>query len=125
MVNCAMKIYIAGPIASMDLSVARKEFERACDLLVANGFGAINPMEYPPVCGGDCQGDKERKSDRHARHCYLRWDMVIMLTHADGVALLDGWEQSLGAKAESYVAQHCGLPVMPIDKWLKGCGYNA
>lgn len=37
----------------------------------------------------------------------------------DGLALLDGWEQSEGAKLEKAVAEACGIPVKTVDEWIK------
>jgi hypothetical protein len=109
----------------MRLDDARREFKRAYNNLASHGLKALNPMEHPPMCGGDCQGDKQRRNDMHARQCYLRWDLVLMITYCDGVALLDGWERSLGAKAEKQIAEHCGMPAKPIRAWIRGCGVNA
>jgi hypothetical protein len=43
---------------------------------------------------------------------------IIMLMKADGVALLDGWEESRGAKKEMVVA-HGIMPIFPLKKWLE------
>lgn len=36
-----------------------------------------------------------------------------------GVALLDGWEQSEGARLEKQVAEACGIPCKTVDEWLE------
>lgn len=36
-----------------------------------------------------------------------------------GVALLDGWEQSEGARTEKLVAEACGIPVKTVAEWIK------
>jgi hypothetical protein len=43
---------------------------------------------------------------------------IIMLMGADGVALLDGWEESQGAIKEMVVA-HGIMPIYPLKKWLE------
>lgn len=37
----------------------------------------------------------------------------------DGVALLEGWEQSEGARLEKAVADACGIPCKTVDEWLE------
>lgn len=39
--------------------------------------------------------------------------------HYDGVALLDGWEQSRGARLERQVAEACGIPCKTVGEWLE------
>ena len=37
----------------------------------------------------------------------------------DGVALLEGWEQSEGARLEKAVAEACGTPCKTVDEWIE------
>ncbi len=37
----------------------------------------------------------------------------------DGVALLEGWEQSEGARLERAVAEACGIPCKTVYEWLE------
>ena len=37
----------------------------------------------------------------------------------DGVAMLDGWEQSRGARLERQVAEACGIPCKTVNEWLE------
>lgn len=37
----------------------------------------------------------------------------------EGVALLEGWEQSEGARLEKAVAEACGIPCKTVEEWLE------
>jgi hypothetical protein len=111
-------IYIAGPISGHPLSERRAVFASAALALSTMGHTVLNPMEIPPDCDESCTGMMERPDDHHARSCYLKWDIITMLTRAKGVAMLEGWEKSIGAAKEREVAIHCGLRVKMIDEWL-------
>ena len=39
---------------------------------------------------------------------------VVLMTRADGIAMLPGWQASRGAQIEKYVARH--FPMMGISK---------
>lgn len=38
--------------------------------------------------------------------------------HFDGLALLDGWEESAGSRLEKAVAEACGIECRPLADWL-------
>jgi hypothetical protein len=115
-----MIVYIAGPVAGRPLEERRKAFAVARSVLHISGFDHLDPTQYPPTCDGRCLADhpKERETDEHARKCYLKWDIVQMLTFCQGVALIPGWELSSGARMERDVALHCGLDVRLLKEWL-------
>lgn len=48
---------------------------------------------------------------------YMRMDLQDLL-ECDGVAVLDGWEASRGARLETYVARQLGMRVRPVACWL-------
>lgn len=109
-------IYLAGPISGAPLGVRQDQFRMAESYLKSRNKDHVvyNPMAHAPICAGDCKGQKERPGDEHSRWCYLKWDIILMLTHCDTVALLDGWEQSKGALKEVEIAKHCGLRVYSV-----------
>lgn len=39
---------------------------------------------------------------------------------ADGIAVLPGWQNSRGARAEVEIATHLGIEVRPVEAWLDG-----
>lgn len=49
---------------------------------------------------------------------YMRRGLRQLLT-CDGVALLEGWGDSRGARLEMHVAQQLGMPGRPVDAWLE------
>lgn len=49
---------------------------------------------------------------------------VNALSKADGVALLDGWEDSDGAKIEVMLADRGGLPIATVDEWCEGARHE-
>jgi len=36
----------------------------------------------------------------------LCYDLILLMTRADGIAMLPGWQASRGAQIENYVSQH-------------------
>jgi hypothetical protein len=44
----------------------------------------------------------------------LCYDLLLLMTRADGIAMLPGWRASRGANIENYVAFH--FPMMGISK---------
>jgi hypothetical protein len=113
-----MKLYIAGPISGKPIEERRKAFSDAADALRGAHYETMNPTEYPPICDATCEGLLERPEDEHARACILKWDIVLMLSYCQGVAVLRGWEHSKGATMEVDIARHCGLEIKAVREWL-------
>ena len=44
----------------------------------------------------------------------LAYDLILLMTRADGIAMLPGWQASRGAQIENYVARH--FPLMGISR---------
>ena len=101
-----MKIYIAGPMRGKpDWNAA--EFDRAVQVWAAAGWQVMSPhatsqaMGYKPTEG--------RVPVEHLRHV-ITVD-VACICACDALAVLPGWEQSLGATAEVAVARFMRLPI--------------
>ena len=43
---------------------------------------------------------------------------IRMMADCDGIAMLDGWQQSKGANAEINLFHNLGLPVFTLVAWL-------
>lgn len=102
------KLYISGPISGRDLGEARAHFAKAEKTLRWQGYRTINPLRmWLPVW--------------LARHgCYrlcLLMELVWMAYRADAIYLLDGWQQSGGARTERSLA-------MALDITLKYENYR-
>ena len=117
------KIYIAGQIAKLDLQQARHIFGRAQEFLYDKGYEPFNPFDVDPDshCDRSCvqaaMAKMETPESLHARHCYIKQDLKVML-ECDGVALLYNWTHSQGAINEIQVAYICGLEIRPLQGWL-------
>ena len=85
----------------------RRRFSEAEDILRKHGYGSINPCRVWP-CRWPwiyktmefCLGHSK------AYALILAYDLLLLMTRADGIAMLPGWEQSRGARIENYVARH-------------------
>lgn len=102
-----MKIYIAGPMTGLP-EYNLPTFAAAAGRLRQLGFDAHNPGHRGVI-------------DGYAWTDYMR-DGVRMLLDCEGVALLDGWENSRGASLEVHVARALCLPVRPLHEWLMDWG---
>ena len=97
-----MSIYVSGPITGREYD-AEERFREACRMLgEASYAGIVNPYcSCPP-------GTPYREA--------MRRDLRLLLD-CDGVALLDGWEESRGCRVEAAVARAIGIPARPIADW--------
>lgn len=98
-----MKLYIAGPMTGLP-EYNLPAFATAAVELDALGYQAVNPGRRDVI-------------DGYTWHDYLR-DGLHMLLDCDGVALLDGWENSRGAQLEVHVARSLTMPIRPLHGWL-------
>ena len=99
--------------------IPRSEYQRKfCEaerILHRHGYGVINPCNVW-VCRWpwiyrvmECVLGK-----RLAYAAVLAYDLLLLMTRADGIVMLPGWQASRGAQIENYVAFH--FPMMGISK---------
>jgi hypothetical protein len=125
------RLYVSGPISSdpsRTFEEKRAAFYRAADRLSAAGFEVVNPLDVGPHCGqpdGQCPVEErhvaaapEDKQAKHAWECFMRGDIVDLMD-CDGVATLEKWETSAGARIEVGLAWSLNMPVKGVNDW---CG---
>lgn len=97
-------IYLAGPMGRTVGHDNAAAFAEASQLLRSVGHEVSNPAETktPTDYEGVCLGVR-----------------CVTHQHIEGVALLDGWEKSEGAKAEAICAISLGKPARPWRDWLR------
>lgn len=108
--NSMRRLYLIGPVTSKP-NDNRQAFEKAATRLEADGYAVDIPHAYTNL--GEDWGFCMRRS------------ITAMLTidHNgsslfDGVAMLDGWEESKGAKIEKQLAESLGIPCRPWREYL-------
>jgi hypothetical protein len=94
-------LYLAGPMRGLPKHNA-PAFDDAARRLRALGFGVINPVDVCAILG--------LAPGAHPPQTYLRADIGQLATRASGIALLPGWETSVGARCEAAIAVTLGLP---------------
>lgn len=101
----ALIVYVSGPMTGYP-GFNFTAFDRAEHALTGAGFIVINPARN---YGG--------RTDL-TRAQYMRLDISHVLA-SEGLATLEGWEKSRGARLEVEIAEQLELPVRPVEVWLK------
>lgn len=91
-----MRIYLAGPMSGIP-ELNFPHFHAVTALLRLQGHEVINPAE---INADPTKGWQE---------C-MRADIAQLVT-CEGIALLDGWDKSRGAKLEHHIANSLGMGV--------------
>lgn len=110
-----MKIYLAGPMTGYE-HYNFPAFHAGAVLLRNAGHLAFNPAENDLDNGFDATGLKGHEAADHGFDLRqaLKQDLSWICDHADAVALLDGWEESKGAKCEVALGLALGIPCQPL-----------
>lgn len=109
-------LYIAGPMRGYNHFNFPAFFE-AERLLQEQGWKSYNPARNDVENGFDPMDPEKSNYDDFSLADALAWDLARVL-ESDGVALLDGWENSTGVKAEIATAEAIGIPCIPIESIL-------
>ena len=101
------RIYISGPMTGIEPREYRRRFREAERILHRHGYGVINPCRvwacrWPWIYRAMefCLGHSK------AYALILAYDLILLMTRADGIAMLPGWQASRGAQIENYVSMH-------------------
>ena len=109
------RIYISGPMTGIEPREYRRRFREAETILRRHGYGSINPCRVWP-----CRFPwlyrlmNALLGKRLAYAVILAYDLILLMTRADGIAMLPGWQASRGAQIENYTARH--FPMMGISR---------
>ena len=117
------KIYVAGPMSNIP-AFNFPAFFRAASQLESLGWEVFNPaqadierygVDFSKMCptGSHEEANKAAGTPVTYRDC-LRADLNYILDHADAIALLPGWENSKGCKAELALAECLQLEVINL-----------
>ena len=96
-----MKLYVIGPVTGRE-NLNRAEFERARKMLESRGYAVEIPHDSVPL-DADWQTAMEMSLSR--------------LILADGVAKLNGWRASRGARIEASLAREMEIPCKFVGRW--------
>ena len=108
-------IYISGPMTGIEPREYRRRFREAEAILRRHGYGCINPCRVWP-----CRFPwlfrlmNAMLGKRLTYAVILAYDLILLMTRADGIAMLPGWQASRGAQIENYTARH--FPMMGISR---------
>ena len=109
------RIYISGPMTGIEPREYRRRFREAEAILRRHGYGCINPCRVWP-----CRFPwlyrlmNALLGKRLTYPVILAYDLILLMTRADGIAMLPGWQASRGAQIENYTARH--FPLMGISR---------
>ena len=109
------RIYLSGGMSGVERAVYVRRFGEAERILRRHGYGCINPCNVW-VCRFPwiykvmefCLGHSKVYA------LILAYDLLLLMTRADGIAMLPGWQASRGAQIENYTARH--FPLMGISR---------
>tara|TARA_R110002051_G_scaffold274653_1_gene335354 strand:+ start:206 stop:529 length:324 start_codon:yes stop_codon:yes gene_type:complete len=98
-----MKIYISGPI-SHDPN-HEKAFTTAEEYLIFLGYSVVNPVDIPEKAFTGADRDVKRW------HYFMK-ESIKLLMDCDQIYMLEGWEDSRGARLEQKIAMELAMPRM-------------
>lgn len=98
-----MRIYLSGKITGREKEDYTRQFERAESFYKTGGFDVVNPVKI---------GEEVLKINPKAEwQDFMIRDLEALRT-CTHIALLEGWEESKGAKMEKAEAEKLGLEIM-------------
>ena len=109
------RIYLSGGMSGVERAVYVRRRREAERILRRHGDGCINPCRvwacrFPWIY----KAMELVLGKQLAYAVVLCYDLLLLMTRADGIAMLPGWQASRGAQIENYVARH--FPMMGISK---------
>ena len=110
-------IYIAGPMTGYT-NLNHDKFNEAAEAFREGGWEVFNPAELDIEIYETVEETEEAlKEDRLGfLRVSLAEDLRFICEEADAIAMLPGWEKSLGARAEHATAVALGLQIIYISE---------
>lgn len=116
-----MNIYLAGPMRGIP-EFNFPAFHAGAAKLREQGHTVFSPAEHDierhgtDISKGNATGDEKIAAEQHGFNLReaLGADLAWICKHADAVALLPGWENSKGARAEKATATALGLTIIEL-----------
>lgn len=105
-----MKLYVAGPMRGKQ-HFNFPAFDAACARLRSMGHIPIGPQELDRICGLDEYTFVDSDITTEDIKKFMVRDLLMILTEADGICVLPGWELSSGSLAEVALARVIRIPV--------------
>jgi hypothetical protein len=116
--------YLTGPMRGLQHWNA-DAFDRAAAAWVAESWTAVNPVEFDRLGGFDPRKATPEELEIKGRDdAWLRNVMTEDLAavfRVEALALLPGWEKSVGATVEVGLAQFLGLPLFSATTMTRLC----
>lgn len=116
------RVYLAGPMRGIP-EFNFPAFHAAAAQLRAEGYEVFNPAERdeadfgkvpaPKGCEHQFAADVGLTTEQLRRRVFAA-DTAWICDHADAIALLPGWENSKGARAERSLGEALGLEVIVL-----------
>lgn len=104
-----MRIYLAGPMRGKpDLNF--KAFDEAKIQWTQAGHQVFSPADLDRALGYGMYGEESIQNLKH-----VMMNDINCLYNADAIALLPGWEDSMGATVELALAQMLGLDIYDAE----------
>ena len=93
-----MKIYISGKISGTNLTETRARFAAAAKATKRLGYEPVNPFE-------------NGLTEHDTWEAHISKDIADLL-HCKAIYMLQGWQESKGARIEHYIAIEIGIHIM-------------
>lgn len=113
--------YIAGPMSGFE-GANHKAFRAAAAFLLSQGWSVVVPHDINPYphYGSPCPPGRKGSQEggtQHREGCYVRADLIVMLSECTDVVMIDGWQGSVGAKAEFATALAVRMPIWRLNRY--------
>ena len=107
LIEMKRKIYLSGPMTGIEPREYRRRFREAETILRRHGYGCINPCRVWPCRFPWLFRLMNALLGRRLTYAViLAYDLILLMTRADGIVMLPGWQASRGAQIENYVSMH-------------------